>query len=55
MELNSRAPAGPIENRWSDHRFHSKLVNPANRRKYRVIVVGNCSFPIAVQAGIVQI
>jgi succinate dehydrogenase / fumarate reductase flavoprotein subunit len=41
MELNSRAPAGPIENRWSDHRFHSKLVNPANRRKYKVIVVGS--------------
>jgi succinate dehydrogenase / fumarate reductase flavoprotein subunit len=41
MELNARAPAGPIEKRWSDHRFHSKLVNPANRRKYRVIVVGS--------------
>src|SRR6186713_2497811 len=41
MELNSRAPAGPIENRWSEHRFHSKLVNPANRRKYKVIVVGS--------------
>ncbi len=41
MELNARAPAGPIENRWSDHRFHSKLVNPANRRKYHVIVVGS--------------
>ena len=41
MELNARAPAGPIENRWSDHRFHSKLVTPANRRKYRVIVVGS--------------
>jgi succinate dehydrogenase / fumarate reductase flavoprotein subunit len=41
MELNARAPAGPIENRWSDHRFQSKLVNPANRRKYRVIVVGS--------------
>ncbi len=41
MELNARAPQGPIENRWSDHRFHSKLVNPANRRKYRVIVVGS--------------
>jgi succinate dehydrogenase / fumarate reductase, flavoprotein subunit len=41
MELHARAPAGPIENRWSDHRFHSKLVNPANRRKYRVIVVGS--------------
>jgi succinate dehydrogenase / fumarate reductase flavoprotein subunit len=41
MELNARAPSGPIENRWNDHRFHSKLVNPANRRKYRVIVVGS--------------
>jgi succinate dehydrogenase / fumarate reductase, flavoprotein subunit len=41
MELNSRAPAGPIENRWSEHRFQSKLVNPANRRKYHVIVVGS--------------
>ena len=41
MELNARAPSGPIENRWSEHRFHSKLVNPANRRKYRVIVVGS--------------
>jgi len=41
MELNARAPAGPIENRWSDQRFHSKLVNPANRRKYHVIVVGS--------------
>ncbi len=41
MELSARAPAGPIENRWSDHRFNSKLVNPANRRKYRVIVVGS--------------
>ncbi|HXK19448.1 MAG TPA: FAD-binding protein, partial [Polyangiaceae bacterium] len=41
MELNARAPAGPIENRWSDQRFHSKLVNPANRRKYHVLVVGS--------------
>jgi succinate dehydrogenase / fumarate reductase, flavoprotein subunit len=41
MDLNARAPSGPIENRWNDHRFHSKLVNPANRRKYRVIVVGS--------------
>ncbi len=39
--LNSRSPTGPIENRWSEQRFNSKLVNPANRRKYRVIVVGS--------------
>src|SRR6187401_55938 len=41
MQLDARAPTGPIEGRWNDHRFQSKLVNPANRRKYRVIVVGS--------------
>src|SRR5258706_2266937 len=41
MELNARAPAGPIESRWNEQRFHSRLVNPSNRRKYRVIVVGS--------------
>ena len=41
MELKSGAPSGPIETRWSRHRFNMKLVNPANRRKHRVIVVGS--------------
>lgn len=40
MELRSHAPTGPIENRWDKHRFDMKLVNPANRRKYQIIVVG---------------
>jgi len=40
MELISSAPTGPIETRWERHRFEMKLVNPANRRKYTVIVVG---------------
>ncbi len=40
MELNSRVPFGPLEKKWSNHRFANKLVNPANRRKYSVIVVG---------------
>jgi succinate dehydrogenase / fumarate reductase flavoprotein subunit len=40
MELNSKAPTGPIETRWDRHRFNLKLVNPANKRKYTVIVVG---------------
>lgn len=40
MELLSNAPSGPIESRWDRHRFDMKLVNPANKRKYRVIVVG---------------
>jgi succinate dehydrogenase / fumarate reductase flavoprotein subunit len=40
MQLDSKSPTGPIEKRWEDHRFHLKLVNPANKRKYTIIVVG---------------
>jgi succinate dehydrogenase / fumarate reductase flavoprotein subunit len=41
MELNARVPDGPIEALWDRHRFEMKLVNPANKRKHRVIVVGS--------------
>jgi succinate dehydrogenase / fumarate reductase, flavoprotein subunit len=41
MKLDSKIPAGPIEKKWDDHRFKMKLVNPANKRKYSVIVVGS--------------
>ncbi len=40
MILNSRIPDGPIERKWTEHRFNMKLVNPANKRKHKVIVVG---------------
>jgi succinate dehydrogenase / fumarate reductase flavoprotein subunit len=40
MELDSKSPNGPIETRWDHHRFHLKLVNPANKRKHTIIVVG---------------
>jgi succinate dehydrogenase / fumarate reductase flavoprotein subunit len=40
MALDSKIPNGPIEKKWADHKFHMKLVNPANRRKYKIIVVG---------------
>jgi succinate dehydrogenase / fumarate reductase flavoprotein subunit len=40
MELTSKSPDGPIETRWERHRFHLKLVNPANKRKYTIIMVG---------------
>jgi succinate dehydrogenase / fumarate reductase flavoprotein subunit len=39
--LDSRSPFGPIEDRWENRRFELKLVNPANKRKYHVIVVGS--------------
>ncbi len=38
--LDSKCPTGPIENRWDQHRFDLKLVNPANKRKFHVLVVG---------------
>ena len=41
MELNATIPAGPLEEKWDRHRFEMKLVNPANKRKYTVIVVGS--------------
>ncbi|MFB3070128.1 MAG: FAD-dependent oxidoreductase, partial [Gemmatimonadales bacterium] len=41
MKFNSRVPSGPIETRWENHRFEMKLVNPANKRKYDIIVVGS--------------
>ncbi len=40
MELNAQIPAGPLKDKWDNHRFNSKLVNPANRRKFNIIVVG---------------
>lgn len=41
MELNARIPSGPLEQSWDKHRFDMKLVNPANKRKSHVIVVGS--------------
>jgi succinate dehydrogenase / fumarate reductase, flavoprotein subunit len=38
--LDGKVPSGSIENKWDDHKFHMKLVNPANKRKHTVIVVG---------------
>lgn len=40
MTLDSKIPSGPIEKKWDTHRFEMKLVNPANKRKYSIIVVG---------------
>ena len=40
IELNAKIPSGPLEQKWDKHRFDMKLVNPANKRKHHVIVVG---------------
>jgi len=41
MELRSQVPDGPIEKKWEKHRFEMKLVNPANKRKHTILVVGS--------------
>lgn len=41
MDLNSRIPEGPLAEKWDKHRFEMKLVLPANKRKFHVIVVGS--------------
>jgi succinate dehydrogenase / fumarate reductase flavoprotein subunit len=40
MPLDPKIPGGPLAEKWDRHRFESKLVNPANRRKYTIIIVG---------------
>src|SRR6187401_3463255 len=39
--LDSKIPSGPLEQKWSKHKMDSKLINPANKRKFTVIVVGS--------------
>lgn len=41
MELNARIPGGPLADKWKKAQFELKLVNPANKRKFTVIVVGS--------------
>ena len=41
MILDSKIPGGPIEDRWDNHRFNLKLVNPNNKRKFEIIIIGS--------------
>jgi succinate dehydrogenase / fumarate reductase flavoprotein subunit len=40
MSLDSKTPAGPLSDKWDSHKFNLKLVNPANKRRYDVIIIG---------------
>ena len=55
MELNARIPDGPIEQKWDKHKFDLKLVNPANKRKYRIIVVGSGLAGAAAAASLAEL
>ena len=41
MELDAKIPTGPIEDKWDNHRFSVRLVNPSNRRRFQIVVVGS--------------
>ena len=41
ITLDAKSPSGPLASKWERHQFEMKLVNPANKRKYSVIVVGS--------------
>ena len=47
MKLDAKIPSGPITQKWDRHRFELKLVNPANKRRFEVIVVGSGLAPLA--------
>ena len=40
VKLDSKIPSGPVDSKWTNHKFNIKLVNPSNKRKHSVIVVG---------------
>src|SRR3954464_9930850 len=40
IKLDSKIPEGPLAEKWTKHKFNVKLVNPANKRKYEIIVIG---------------
>ena len=41
MQLDSKCPSGPLERKWERHKFEMKLINPSNKRKFRLLVVGS--------------
>ncbi len=55
MDLNANAPSGPLETAWERHKFEMKLVNPANKRKHTVIVVGSGLAGAAAAASLAEL
>jgi succinate dehydrogenase / fumarate reductase flavoprotein subunit len=55
MELNAHIPDGPIAEKWEKHRFNLKLVNPSNKRKYKVLVVGSGLAGAAAAASLAEL
>ena len=41
LQLDAKVPEGPIEDKWANHKFSVRLVNPANKRKFKILIVGS--------------
>jgi succinate dehydrogenase / fumarate reductase flavoprotein subunit len=55
MKLNANTPSGPLAEKWDNHKFNLKLVNPANKRKYHVLVVGTGLAGAAAAASLAEL
>src|SRR6185437_5771608 len=55
MELNSKVPSGPIEQRWDCHSFEMKFVNPANKRMHTYIIIGSGLAVVAAAASLAEL
>ncbi len=55
MKLEAKCPSGPLEQKWDKHKAEMKLVNPANKRKYEVIVVGSGLAGAAAAASLAEL
>ncbi len=55
ITFDSKIPSGPIEERWTTHKFDMKLVNPANKRKFTVLVVGTGLAGAAAAASLAEL
>jgi succinate dehydrogenase / fumarate reductase flavoprotein subunit len=55
MITNAKIPAGPLEDKWTHHRFDLKLVSPANKRKLNIIVVGTGLAGAAATAALAEL
>jgi succinate dehydrogenase / fumarate reductase flavoprotein subunit len=55
MKLESKIPEGPLAEKWTKHKFNLKLVNPANKRKYDIIVVGTGLAGAAAAASLAEL
>ncbi|MEN8757481.1 MAG: fumarate reductase/succinate dehydrogenase flavoprotein subunit, partial [Desulfobacterales bacterium] len=55
MQLDAKIPGGPLAQKWDRHRFELKLVNPANKRKFDIIVVGTGMAGGAASASLAQL